>query len=383
MSRLQNDVQASAVGQHFRVSARRAWRDPGLLPVTLALAILLPLVAACGSGTAGTVTVVSYNVQNLYDATADGGEFREFTAGGGWTQALYTAKLRALGTALRTAVPGGADLVALQEVEHAGPARRLLELELAQQGYRHLVWLPDPAGATGPVVLSKLPVRRVGALWVEPAPDLPLRPILEVEVALGPSPEAPSLFLFNNHWKSKHGGAAETESYRRRAAALLAARLRQIHAADPAADVIVVGDLNESVDEYERQARRYPTALLPPSAAAVAAGAALLVTAGDASGPPGGDGTVTLFSPWFVHAETAAQPPGSYRYRGNWETIDHVLLGPGLFDDRGVSYPGPDGFAVISDGLLDRRGTPRPFQRGPPPSGYSDHLPLRLTLLLN
>ena len=355
----------------------------------LALGALLPLLASCGPGQAGTITVVSYNVQNLFDATEDGGEYRDYTAGGGWTPGLYTAKLRAIATALRAAAPRGADLVALQEVEHAGPARRLVELELARAGYRHVVWLPDPLNATGPVVLSKLPVRRVGALWVDHPHEQPLRPILEVEVALGTTPDAPSLFLFNNHWKSKRGGAAETEQHRRRAAAVLAARLRQIHAADPAADVIVVGDLNESIDEYERQDRRYPTALMPAAAAppggggAPAAPAPLYVTATAASAArPAAGAPVVLFSPWLA-APDAVAPPGSYHYQEQWETIDHVLLGPGLFDTAGVSYPDADGFAVISDGLLDGSGAPFRFLRGPPPAGYSDHLPLRLTLILH
>ena len=345
---------------------------PAAAVTLLVLLPLLLLLGACGSS-ARTITVVSYNVQNLYDATDDGGEFREFTAAGGWSTELYTAKLRAIGTALRAAVPGGADLVALQEVEHYAAARRLVDLELAQQGYRHVLWLPDPHSATGPVVLSKLPVRRVGALWVDAPPSLPLRPILEVELALGTAPDAPSLFLFNNHWKSKHGGAAETEQYRRRAAALLAARLGEIQAADPAADVLVVGDLNESVDEYERQQRRYPTALMPPAAA----DSALVVT----GTVPSSDAPQELFSPWFAVGGSAA-PPGSYRYQGDWETIDHVLLGRGLFDAVGVSYAG-DGFAVISAGLLDYSGGPRRFLRGPPAGGYSDHLPLRLDLELH
>ena len=195
------------------------------------------LLLTTNTGWARTITVVSYNVQNLFDATDDGGEYRQFTRAGGWTSELYTAKLRAIGSALRAAEPGGADLVALQEVEHYDAARRLVDQELDGLGYRHVVWLPDPHNATGPVVLSKLPVRRVGALWVDssspvddPADglkgglDRPLRPILEVEVALGAAADAPSLFLFNNHWKSKRGGAAETEGSRRRAAALLAAR---------------------------------------------------------------------------------------------------------------------------------------------------------------
>ena len=236
------------------------------------------LLLTTNTGWARTITVVSYNVQNLFDATDDGGEYRQFTRAGGWTSDLYTAKLRAIGSALRAAARDGADLVALQEVEHYGATRRLVDQELDGLGYRHVVWLPDPHNATGPVVLSKLPVRRVGALWVDSGPvDRPddgledgldplLRPILEVEVALADADAAPSLFLFNNHWKSKQGGAAETEGYRRRAAALLAARLDEISAADPAAEILVVGDLNEAIDEYARQGRRYVTALMPAAA---------------------------------------------------------------------------------------------------------------------
>lgn len=331
------------------------------------------LFAACGNS-GRTVTVVSYNVQNLYDATDDGGEYREYTAAGGWNEALYTAKLRAVGQALRTAAPRGADLVALQEVEHYGAARRLVTLELARAGYRHVVWLPDPHAGNGPVVLSKLPVRRVGALWVEGTADTTLRPILEVEVALGAAPEARSVFLFNNHWKSKLGGSAETEPLRRRAAQVLAGRLREIYAADPAADVIVAGDLNVSVDEFERRQGRYPTALMP---AAAADGGALPVTAAVPAAAP------ALFSPWFAYRDAGRLPPGSYRYQGSWETIDHLLLGAGLFDPAGVSYAGGDRFTVVSDGLLAADGGPWRFIGSSWPGGYSDHLPLRLELDLS
>ena len=356
--------------------SRRGFPVPFGREAGVAAAVLL--LAAC-TGSARTITVVSYNVENLFDAEVDGGEYREFTRHGGWSEELYTAKLRAIGRALAAADRDGADLVALQEVEHYGAARRLVELELDGLGYRHVVWLPDPHNANGPVVLSKLPVRRVGALWVgggvEGGLERPLRPILEVEVALGPDADAPSLFLFNNHWKSKLGGAAETEVYRRRAAAMLGARLREISAADPAVEIVVAGDLNESIDEYERQGRRYATALMPAAAPADAGG--LRVT----GAVPRAHGPVELFSPWLTH-EAAAQPAGSYRYGDDWQTIDHLLLGPGLFDERGLSYA-DGGFAVIHDGLLDGDGAPRAFYRGPPAGGHSDHLPLRLELTLH
>ena len=381
-------IRGTGAGLHHARAwcGRRARRGSRYRFGTAAVCAAVLLLAAC-SGSARTITLVSYNVENLFDAEADGGEYREYTRGGGWTEALYTAKLRAIGRALTAAARDGADLVALQEVEHDGAARRLLALELDGLGYRHVVWLPDPDNANGPVVLSKLPVRRVGALWPDSGPVAaseggvegglagPLRPILEVEVALGSHAGAPSLFLFNNHWKSKHGGAAETEVYRRRAAALLAARIEEISAADPAAEIVVVGDLNESIDEYERQGRRYATALMP--AAAPGAGGALRVTG---SVPPA-RAPIELYSPWLAR-DAGEGPPGSYRYRDTWETIDHVLLGPGLFDEVGLSYAGGAAFAVIHDGLLDAGGAPLAFYRGPPAGGYSDHLPLRLELTL-
>ena len=354
----------------------------------MATVVAAGLLLTAINGFARTITVVSYNVQNLFDATDDGGEYRQFTRAGGWTSVLYTAKLRAIGRALRAAERGGADLVALQEVEHYGAAQQLVNLELTGLGYRHVVWLPDPHNPTGPVVLSKLAVRRVGALWVSRSPgdgprdgfkedqDPPLRPILEVELALGAAGDAPSLFLFNNHWKSKQGGAAATEGYRRRSAALLAARLDEIVAADPTAEILVVGDLNEAVDEYARQGRRYVTALMPAPEASDAAGV-LRVTG---TIPPAA-APLELFSPWLGY-QAGAAPPGSYHFRDAWVTIDHVLLGPGLFDEVGLSYAA-GGFAVIHDGLLDAGGAPRGFHRGPPPSGFSDHLPLRLELTLH
>jgi hypothetical protein len=131
------------------------------------------------------------------------------------------------------------------------------------------------------------------------------------------------------------------------------------------------------VDEYERRQRRYVTALMP--AAAAVGTAALPVT----SAVPPRTAPLALFSPWFAYRDSGRTPAGSYRYQGTWETIDHLLLGPGLFDGVGVSYAGSDRFAVISEGLLDATGGPRRFLRGPPPGGYSDHLPLRLELDLH
>ncbi|HDY87630.1 MAG TPA: hypothetical protein ENH82_05865 [bacterium] len=59
-----------------------------------------------------------------------------------------------------------------------------------------------------------------------------------------------ALIIFNNHWKSKLGGAEETEFQRLEVAALIAGKLREIHLEQPYADIVVLGDLNENVVEY-------------------------------------------------------------------------------------------------------------------------------------
>ena len=77
---------------------------------------------------------------------------------------------------------------------------------------------------------------------------------------------------------------------------------------------------------------------------------------------------LALFSPWYAYRDAGSAPAGNYRYRGTWESIDHLLLGPGLFDGVGVSYAGSDRFAVISDGLLDAPGGPPLFSGAPRPA---------------
>ena len=87
--------------------------------------------------------------------------------------------------------------------------------------------------------------------------------------------------------------------------------------------MIVAGDLNVSMDEYEGRRGRYVTALMPAKAAAEGA---LAVTAA----VPSSSARLALFSPWYDYRGADRTPEGSYRCRGTWETIDDLLLGPGL-----------------------------------------------------
>jgi hypothetical protein len=126
-----------------------------------------------------------------------------------------------------------------------------------------------------------------------------------------------------------------------------------------------------------------PTALLPDNAraASVANAKGLLeAQAGDflvlsPGKPPQAEclpGAVALHSPW-----PSSPWPGSYAYRGVWETIDHVLLNPALFDSSGWTY---GSFAVLDAAILvDDNGFPKTYNPRTG-SGYSDHLPIMVEL---
>ncbi|MBL8965734.1 MAG: hypothetical protein JNG85_01925, partial [Spirochaetaceae bacterium] len=211
------------------------------------------------------------------------------------------------------------------------------------------------------------------------------RYLLEAEVEAAPGR---NLRLFVCHWKSKLGGARETEGARREAAALLASRTAALLAAEPGAEFLACGDFNESPDEYLRVGRRYETALMPAEAAVQATGAGGADAAGAAqcgAGRPrllvagrrvdaglSGAG-VALYSPW-------AEASGfSYVHEGKPERIDGFLLAPGLVDGVGLHFAG---FRPLDEAfLLDAAGAPRAWSSSAG-SGYSDHLPLLLELAL-
>ena len=258
------------------------------------------------------VTLLTWNVENLFDEVDDGWEYPDFrVAGGNWGPQAFGRKVERLAEVIRRAVPGGPDVVALQEVESLRALQALRDRGLKGLGYRFAVLAGGEAGAarpaTLPAVLSRLPVRRTGYHQLAGGAGEPLRGILEVELEVGGHP----LHLFVNHWKSRTGGAAATEPARREAARVLAGRIRALLAADPAADIVALGDLNAGVEEIR--------------------GGDLALT--DRPERAGWQGTrLLLYETWY---ERPRPEWGSYVFRGRWQTLDHILLSAGLFDRRG------------------------------------------------
>jgi hypothetical protein len=189
------------------------------------------------------------------------------------------------------------------------------------------------------------------------------RYLLECELDAGST----VLFVLAAHWKSKLGGAQATEPERQAAAVLAASVIRARLELDPSAAVILAGDLNENPDEFTLTGGAYPTALMPAEAGP---GAWLSITA--LAGEASAEGPV-LYCPWDDYGGY------SYLYAGVRERIDQLLLSPGLVGDglpHLVSFS-----AEAPDFILGSTGNPLGWSSRLG-SGYSDHLPVRVTIRL-
>jgi len=342
------------------------------LPVALlfAASVLWTLLCACQvSGRApnsDSFTLVSYNVGNLFDDRVDGTEYAEYVPGASqWDSDAYHRKLDATAHVLAALSPRPAVLI-LQEVENRGVLDTLLDHYLGWQDFQARVVAPVDNSAVQNGVASCFPVTRVRSHTVF-SPDVSVRNIVEVHLDVDGIP----LVLLANHWKSKRGGAEETETLRRRAAAVVAWRVAELLAQNPCFEIVVAGDLNESADEFVRIGESYQTALMPVAAAgeASADGRQLYVSFAPVieSVLPGG---VVLFSPWKLSGSE-----GSYLFNDHWESPDQVLLSAGLTDTRGLRFAGfhTDVPADVMEAFLSDSTWTQP-------DGYSDHLPVVLRL---
>ncbi|MDR1388358.1 MAG: endonuclease/exonuclease/phosphatase family protein [Treponema sp.] len=351
-------------------------------------------LAACGSPQRiENITVMSWNVQALFDGNDNGNEYAEYRHSAGWNNEKYRNRLNTLGSALAESLP---DVLVLIEVESPSILDDFSKLP-GMKGY-HASFFGRNNGL-GIGVLSRFPLGAARLHSVNLYGIETPRPVAEVWIEA-----ASPLVLLACHWKSKLGGDEETETARRASALAVNRVLDEIAAAAPEAAVIVLGDLNENHDEFERNGGAYICALMNKAdAEGIDPSAPILLSSPGRKkqrlllpkpglGPDYRDYLVlsadpgsmavdsnspknTLYSPWF----NEGGQNGSYYYREEWETIDHMLFNDRCFDGSGWDF---ESFSVITaapftgaDGI--------PFAYNPRTgNGLSDHLPLAARLVL-
>jgi hypothetical protein len=357
---------------------------------TLFLTVIMAVTAT--AGWARSFSVVTYNVENLFDA--DGVAVYDDYKGDNYTAAHLSTKLANIARVLARVDKGnGPDVILFCEIEADQtpgstvkdvPAwikkyegRNFAEL-LAQSplpaelaGVSSDVWLLKALHDEGLrgytiidgddhsrgiavkcVIFSRFPVKNTRL-----HPTQNARPIVEAELEV----EGHSLFVFANHWKSG-AGSPETEVDRRQNATILRSRLDDILKADANADIIIGGDFNSHYNQNARYREMRETGI------------------NDILGSQGNELAIRgkerdLYNLWF---ELPSDARGSDVFRGEWGTLMHLLISRGLYDMRGVQYE-DNSFAVMKiPGLnADSLGLPvrwKPFSATG--SGFSDHFPL-------
>ncbi|HOT58362.1 MAG TPA: endonuclease/exonuclease/phosphatase family protein [Spirochaetia bacterium] len=345
-----------------RKVASHSLRRP--LAIVLLVMVQLSFFAACThfETKTETLTLMSYNVEALFDPVDNGNEYREYSvARGTWDDARYKIRLANITAAILAECPQKPDILFVQEIEND---RVLKDLSESLGGYAYAIAAPRNGGAITVGIMSKYPITTVKTHQYQTSATIKpsVRLLLEAQLDIRGIP----LVVLNAHWKSKKEGAEITEPERRLAAELVKRIINERKKENPNIGIILAGDLNCNPDEYERIGGAYCTALMPQGAGMEHC---LEVTGlADAVN----DNPLVLYSPWFSAGGF------SYWFNSSSERIDNFLLTRDFFAEGSlIAYSGFTAEPPLF--LLNESGIPLGWYNETR-EGYSDHLPIVLTL---
>ena len=311
---------------------------------------------------ASLFTFVELNCENLFDYVHDEGKDDvEWTSESirHWNKGRYWRKLNNIGQEIiacgETPSPnweglGGSppswqlpDLVALCEVENDSVLKDLTERSvLRNAGYRYLIThSPDLRGIDVALLYSPVSFRLIQnyALRVEPLPGM--RPTRDILYACGEIVSGDTIHVFVVHAPSRFGGERQTRPNRRVVGERLIASIDSIRSLHPQPRIVVAGDFND----------------------------------GD------NDPLLKYFHSQRLHniSEGAMGHHGAkatYKYKGKWENIDHILVSSALVPAFQEVYVHDPDFLIEEDKKYGGIQPHRNYNGMRYNKGYSDHLPL-------
>ena len=344
----------------------------------LSLFTLVAIACSCLAQDSYRFRVVSYNVENLFDYQHDSlKNDYEFLpdAVRHWDRQKYQKKLDDLGRVIiATGEWTPPALVGLCEVENEHCLTDLTRNSvLKEAGYRYaMTESPDQRGIDVALLYQRevfKPVN-VNTYRIPPLSKTrnATRDILHVT---GELPNHSLLDVFVCHLPSRSGGEKESEPYRLLAAGVLKQAVDSLMQARKNAQIIIMGDFND----YHNNR----------SVTEVVGAKNISTLKADKK---------TLYH-LLAAKETAKKDYGSYRYHGEWNSLDHLIVNGRLLRQKGSFHimPADDGFFVKADVFKadflleddDRYGGKLPFRtfsgvkyKG----GYSDHLPIFADFIL-
>ena len=300
---------------------------------------------------ASLLTFVQLNCENLFDCRHDSlKQDIEYTPDGDrrWTERKYWTKLNNTAKSIISCGDGQddwrlPDMVALCEVENDSVMRDLTKRSLLRgANYEYVVTSsPDVRGIDVALIYSPgsfAPIRHY-PLRIKPIDGM--RPTRDILYVSGRVVSGDTLHVFVVHAPSRYGGERLTRPHRALVADRLCAAVDSLNAVGGSPNIIIAGDFNEGADSETAAMLRHK---------------GLTDISTGAMGSNGAGGT--------------------YKYKGKWENIDHIIVSPGLAARMRECKVNDAPFMLESDGKYGGVQPFRTYRAWKYRNAYSDHLPL-------
>ena len=312
--------------------------------------------------------VASYNVENLFDVTYHGDEYKEYIPNRHhWTERIQKKKLTHIAEVICDV---DADIIGLQEVENDAVLEALQKvLQKVGCDYRYRAIADQKETTIHVALLSRFPIKRSAEVRVNYSSKD--RNILEVLLDV----DGYRLTVFVNHWKSKSG----PESMRIVSAKKVLKRTEELGLDK---NIIVLGDFNSHYEEYILFKRKRKH--------------------NDTDGETGINhilGTIDynkvstetnlaqgeFYNLWYDINE---EDRYSYIYRGKKEALDNILISPSLLNTQGIHYKTNSISSykekyLFSGKSINRWKMSRKKPKVHKGKGYSDHLAVIAKFVVN
>ncbi|WP_414477993.1 endonuclease/exonuclease/phosphatase family protein [Prevotella sp.] len=296
-------------------------------------------------------TFVELNCENLFDNSHD--TLKQDTewmseSPRHWTYKRYRQKLNNIGKEIIACGENDGnwrlpDIVALCEVENDSVLRDLTRRSLLRTSrYEYIVTeSPDLRGIDVALLFSPSSFRLISHRSIRVKPLKNMRPTRDILYANGLIISGDTLHIFVVHAPSRYGGEHSTRPYRLQVAKTLASAIDSIYSISPDAAILVAGDFNDYHDD--------------PAPHLLYRHGLQNITA-DAKGSNGALGT--------------------YKYKGEWRSIDHIMASPKMSRRVTRSYISDPMFLLEDDEKYGGKTPLRTYNGFKYKGGYSDHLPL-------
>lgn len=295
----------------------------------------------------GFFTLVELNCENLFDYMHDDGkQDTEYLpeATRHWNSYRYWHKLNNVAQELISCsdehIP---DLIALCEVENDSVLHDLTKRSLLRNaGYEYLMTSSlDQRGIDVALLYSPFTFAPIRHYSIRVQPVTGMRPTRDVLYVCGETVSGDTLHVFVVHQPSRFGGEKYSRPFRMAVAERVCASVDSIRAVVPHAQLLIAGDFNDGADS--------------PSMTIYAQ-----------------HGLVNLSK----KAQGDHGVKGTYRYQGEWESIDHVLATTVMSSRVDTALIHAPLFLLEKEPRYGGYRPKRTYNGMRYQSGYSDHLPL-------